>query len=546
MQTLCFLTCLFTLCFVVLGPESNAEAFKIRGIKGLFWDGTGNYHKALPWLAGHKMNFLMLCYTSFPASWSDWRSEYSPAETEGIRDLAAEAKRLRVNLCLSFNPGIVSNPPLVYSSEEDYQIALNKVKKVHALGINWFALCLDDISRELQASDKERFGTLQAAQAYFVDRLWKDIRILKPKPKLIFCPTVFCTVDAMQNPDYVRTIGERIDKEVMMFWTGRDVGSITITSKDAREFGKLIRRKPLIWDNYPCNHATGWRPLLAPLKGRSADLADAVCGFMVNPMKQWNPSIIPLHTIANYLNDPDGYDPNRAIEAAIDSFPADQQLAVRMLVQLYGQSFIADPGYPPQPRPKSPADARRMLGIYRAVRKELSANVGLEDIWEEVQPAIENDIALLTCRARDRQKDSPLKAFGLDFDGGAVEIFGYWQYDRYTNYIYAKATGRDEMHVSFWLGETPSVGAQLRLVARSADGGQKTGIRVLVNESAIFEGASPFSAADFEARTFELPAASLKVGENVLSIRNIEVEGVLGMPPWFMITEAEVIVKPPL
>jgi len=52
----------------------SGEPFNVRGIKGLWWQGIGNYEKALPWLADHKLNLLMLCYSSFAASGMDWRS----------------------------------------------------------------------------------------------------------------------------------------------------------------------------------------------------------------------------------------------------------------------------------------------------------------------------------------------------------------------------------------------------------------------------------------------------------------------------------------
>jgi len=62
------------LVLLAMVAEANSEPFKVRGIKGLWWQGIGNYEKALPWLADHKLNFLMLCYSSFAASGMDWRS----------------------------------------------------------------------------------------------------------------------------------------------------------------------------------------------------------------------------------------------------------------------------------------------------------------------------------------------------------------------------------------------------------------------------------------------------------------------------------------
>ena len=519
----------------------SGEPFNVRGVKGLWWQGIANYEKALPWLAEHNLNFLMLCYSSFPASGMDWRSDYTAEEKEQFRKLAGDGKRLGVEVCLSFNPGIWSKPPLVYSSEQDYQTALGKVKSIHALGVNWFALCLDDISRALEPADQMRFGTLQAAQVHFVNRLWRDMKKLRPRPKLIFCPSAYLTADAAQHLDYINTVGEGIDRDVMMFWTGPQCCSSSITAADARAFGKWIRRKPFVWDNYPVNDMYSWRPLMGPLKNRSADLGGEVSGYLANPMKQWSISTIPLLTTAMYLNDPAGYDPARAIEAAIKSFPPDQQRAIRLLVELYGSSFWGEPGFPPQPRFLKREDARKALPRYRALRKELSTNPGLKDVWDDVKAALEGDIASLERRCIDRETESPLIALGEDFEGGAGSVFGYWQYGRTVNYVYARPTGRDQMSVEFYLKSVQPAGATLRLVGRNGDTGKLARVRITLTGWAVVEGETVFGAAGFETKRFDVPASALKEGANKLAIANLEEEGVLGMPPWFMVAEAELV-----
>lgn len=517
--------------------------FAIRGIKGLCWDGIEKYNQALPWLAEHDLNFLMLCYTSFPASGSDWRSDYTPEQKQQIRDLAAQARRLRVNLCLSFNPGVYSKPPLTYSDERDYQIALDKVKGIHALGVSWFGLCLDDISRDLQPADEERFGTLQAAHVHFVNRLWRDIQKLKPRPKLIFCPSAYLTADAEQHLDYIKTVGGGIDGEVMMFWTGPQCCSASITAADARKFAAWIRRKPFVWDNYPVNDMCSWRPLVSPLRNRSADLADSVAGYMANPMRQWHVSRIPLATTAAYLNDPEDYDPDKAMEQTIRRYPTAQQRAVRLLVDLYGSKFWGDPGYPNIVLPVSADAAGKLLPKYRALRKALSGDQGLQDIWLDCRNAIETDITLLRRLSGDLGRESGLRADGLDFQGGAVGEVGRQFYGRVVNLVYARPTGRHEMHVDFMLDSVPESGATLRIIARDDGFPGKCRIRIAMNDEVLFEGISTFGGTAFVERTFDVPASALRQGSNLLSINNIEPEGPLGMPPWFMVAEAEISLR---
>lgn len=350
---------------------------KLGASRGLWWQGIEKYQLALPWLAEHNLNFLMLCYSSFPASGMDWRSQYTPEEKKSIAELAEKGRKLGVNICLSFNPGIWSKPPLVYSSDSDYEIAINKVRDMHAIGIRWFALCLDDIDRELQPEDKAKFGNLAAAQIYFVNRLWEGMKNLKPRPKLIFCPSAYLTADMQQHMDYVDAIGKGIDRDVMMFWTGPQCCSPSITADDARLVAKWLRRKPFVWDNYPVNDMFPWRPLLSPLKNRSANLAGAVSGYIANPMKQWYASTIPLATTAAYLNDPEHYEPSAAMEKVIRSYPSDQQRAIRLLVELYGCSFWGEKNWPPQPLDRG--QAKKQLPKYRVLRAMLSLNPELKN-----------------------------------------------------------------------------------------------------------------------------------------------------------------------
>lgn len=529
--------------------EGAPKPFAIRGVKGQFWSGTDSYRRALPWMAANRMNFLMLCYTSFAASASDWRSDYTPAEKEQIRELVADAKRQGIEICLSFNPGIWSKPPLAYSSEQDFQIALEKVRQTHALGIRWFALCLDDISLSLQPEDAERFGKLEAAHVYFVNRLWGSMRSLKPRPRLIFCPSAYCDtgpahVSIEGQMDYIKVVGEKVDKNVMMFWTGREVRSPSITGADARAVSELLGRKPFIWDNYPVSAGVRWRPLAGPLKNRSADLANEVTGYLANPMREWHISAIPLGTTAQYLLDPGGYDPQKAMDNVIRSYPVGQQRAIRLLVDLYGSSFWGEPGFPPKPEPAGKDEARKMLPRYRALRSALLGDQALHPIWEAVKSALEHDILLLERASVDRQTESPLKAYGCDFSGGGADLFGYHFYERHVNYVYARSTGRSEMSVPFYLASVPEAGATLRIAARSQGVEGKISVRITLGDLVLLDGQSPFRDDDFETQRFDVPAASLRTGANLLAIENTEEEGPLGHRPNFMVSEAELVPNP--
>lgn len=521
-----------------------AKPFEIRGIKGLWWEGIDKYSQVMPWLAEHDLNFLMLCYSSFPASGMDWRSQYTTEEQNQFRELNAQGKKLGVDVCLSFNPGIWSKPQLVYSNDADYEIAIDKIRTVHSLGINWFALCLDDINRALAPEDQARFGNLQAAQVHFVNRLWNSMKTMSPRPKMIFCPSAYTTEDMNAHLDYTRAIGEGIDPEIMLFWTGPTVCAASINSADAKEVEKLLKRKPFIWDNYPVNDMFPWRPLMSPLKNRSADLAGSVSGYISNPMKQLRISEVVLATTAAYLNDPAHYDPAKAMEAAINKYPADQRQAIRLLVELYGSSFWGEEGFPPKPRNDRPEEAAKMVQRHRALRSMLSKNASLSELWEEVRPTLNEDIAALDRVADKGKRANPLLADGLDFSGGAGEVFGFNKENRWVNYVYAKPTAKSEMSATFDVAKLPEKGAKLRMVARNGDTAPLSRVSVMLNGQPIVNSEVIFFNTGFDGRNFDIPAGALKAGANTLLIRNEENQGTIGSPPWFMVAEAEIVPNP--
>jgi hypothetical protein len=184
-----------------------------------------------------------------------------------------------------------------------------------------------------------------------------------------------------------------------------------------------------------------------------------------------------------------------------------------------------------------------MLPKYRALRKELSANAGLSSLWGDVKDTLSADIGVLEKATIDRRTRSPLKASGMDFEGGAASVYGWSKRGRMVNYIYAKATGRSEMSAEFYLAEIPAGGATLRITGINDDLGANGRIQIAMNDRVLYDGPADFRKDDFETKELSVPASVLKPDANALVIRMTEEKGTLGMPPWFMVAEAELIPK---
>ena len=279
---------------------------------------------------------------------SRWREPYSGEHLAIFEELLEVAKRHQVTIWYAISPGL----DMVYSSEEDYQALLAKMEAMIGLGITHVALFLDDVPETLNhAADREAFANLGEAHVHVINRLYRDLQ--ERGTELAVCPTTY--TDAWGDRDYVRILGEGIPTEIPLFWTGVDVAIARITADEARNWGEKMQRKPLIWDNFPVNDYDSWRVFLGPLEGRDPDLARTTTGIVTNPMNQPYASMISLATVAYYALDPYNYEPEPALERALQElFPPQTLPHIRELVALYREPGWEDNIFTPIYTPGKP------------------------------------------------------------------------------------------------------------------------------------------------------------------------------------------------
>ncbi|MGW2222295.1 beta-N-acetylglucosaminidase domain-containing protein [Nonomuraea sp. NPDC001684] len=122
---------------------------------------------------------------------------------------------------------------------------------------------------------------------------------------------------AAGDDPYVRALG-LIDARIDLFWTGRSICSATIDLADAAAVARALNRAPLYWDNYPVNDvAMGHKLHIGPYRGRDRHLYRFATGVVANGMELYESSKIAFATVADYLRDPEGYDPEESWERAL-------------------------------------------------------------------------------------------------------------------------------------------------------------------------------------------------------------------------------------
>ena len=280
-----------------------------------------------------------------------WRTPYPDSQRRQLAALAERCGGHGMELWLGLRPVGIS-----YADEFDTRIVVEKLRDYVELGARRLVLLADDIPSEIDARMAGRFSNLADAHVWLIER----IRAAIPDTQIVFCPTHYHGLGS----GYLRTLGAQVPPDVELFWTGPEVCSTAITSEAARQIAEFLRRKPLIWDNYPVNDAQMIDELhIGPIRDRSHDLHEWVSGVLINPATEAEASLIPLATWAEYLRDPKGYDPDAAWRRALAlaGGPHDQA-AVAALAAQHDRSVIRQPW---RAGPDDPIDplARRAASV---------------------------------------------------------------------------------------------------------------------------------------------------------------------------------------
>lgn len=515
-----------------LGKLEDWPGLAVRGIKGQMWPVEG-YYPIIEWMPSVKLNFLMTCYSLWPETWLAWRNPLSQEQKAHLKRLSEEGRARHVRLCFAVNPSINARPTLEYSSEAEVDRLFSKYADCYAAGIRSFAVCLDDISFEMEhATDRARYATLAEAQADFMIRLLKRLDTLEPGLEVLFCPTIYSTahVTSPESLDYITTIGRLLPSRIEVFWTGPGVISGPISAQDARAFGDWIGRKPFIWDNYPVNDYCAYRPWLAPVQDRATDLLGELSGYLANPMRQAEASKLALGTIADYLWNPTGYEPARSQLTVLRAYSDGKGYgALKRLAQLY-------PEFPGQPSSVAPEPDQLGALIRRLARTE-----GLEALSGDLASLLEGWLQRVLRERLVKQWQPSGQAFeGWELTGGGIDYFGPGKNDDAgANWIYAASTPASRMAGRFACEQAPKGNWQLELLAKDDDFAIRCPVSITLNGTLLFEGTTDVPDGGWGSLEVAVPEGLIRAGNNELEIENIATEGVLGMPPWFMVKRLE-------
>lgn len=323
----------------------------IEGFYGRGWR-ADQRETMLDWITDAQMNTFIYAPKDDVHVRARWRHEYPTPVLDDLKRLKQAADRSEIRLMVAIAPCL----DIIYSDPQETQTLLRRVDQLWSIGIEDFVLLFDDIPNQLPEADRDHFTSFAAAQATVANAVLQYLANRRTGT-LLFCPTEYCARFAggdVTGSEYLNTLGRDLDPAIGVFWTGPEIVSPEITADSLREVGAVLKRKPVIWENFHANDYDLRRVYAGPLTGRDQDILPLIDGFITNPNNELEANFVPVRTTGMFLNRPD-YDPATAREAAIRDWqprfryafsaqPVELPLdEIRLLTELFDQPFALGP-----------------------------------------------------------------------------------------------------------------------------------------------------------------------------------------------------------
>ncbi|MBO5360197.1 MAG: beta-N-acetylglucosaminidase domain-containing protein [Clostridia bacterium] len=313
------------------GEIEDYPLFKKRGYIEGFYGKTWEREKRLSvmkLMSHYGMNTFFYAPKDDIYHREKWRESYPEKELNELKELLEEAKKNELDFHWCVGPGLTYQ----YTSDKDFADLINKFKCVYSIGAKNFGLLLDDIPNEFQyQDDAETLDSIVDAHIYLINKTYKELKSFDKDITLTVCPTQY---HGNESEYYITKFGKGIPADVNIFWTGAEICSRVLTSREANDFFRSTGHMPLYWDNYPVNDCEMFQEMhLGPLIGRDKELYKHCEGLISNVMEYAECSKIPLMTVADYLWNPVSYNSGNSIRNAQNEILGDKS-------ELFG--YIAD------------------------------------------------------------------------------------------------------------------------------------------------------------------------------------------------------------
>jgi hyaluronoglucosaminidase len=220
----------------------------------------------------------------------NWHEAMPDEELTALRELREVSAQLGIKFGIGITPFRLQEN-FSHSSREQL---LAKIRQLDTLAPDQLSILFDDMPGSLPHLAQIQYEILESIFSI-------------SKAEAALCPTYYSSDPILTKlfgaapEDYLTQLGELLPKEVSIYWTGPKVISSEYPVEHLKSIGKMLQRKPLLWDNYPVNDAkrlVDKLHLTSPVRDTKI-LKEECCGHFVNPMNQATLSQLPLAGLAS-------------------------------------------------------------------------------------------------------------------------------------------------------------------------------------------------------------------------------------------------------
>lgn len=284
-----------------------AELGIIEGFYGPLWSWQQR-RQLVQRLVPHGYGFYLYAPKADTLLRRRWQELHPPAVAEEMASFAGYCRQQGVRFGVGLSPFEIFRN----FDEQARQALARKLAFLDRLGLEELAILFDDMQ-----GLSPQLAEVQADILHWIAE-HSTVRRISVCPTYYSDDPVLDRVFGERPADYLKTLGQRLDPAIGIFWTGEEVCSREISPGHLRRVGELLGRKPLLWDNYPVNDGERMsRHLhLRGFTGRPAANAAYIAGHGINPALQPTLTAIPAITLALSYRLGPGYQYGRAFYQA--------------------------------------------------------------------------------------------------------------------------------------------------------------------------------------------------------------------------------------
>lgn len=287
-----------------------------------------------------------------------WRERHPDTRLAELAELASQCRSLGMRFGIGLSPFELYRD---YSGAAKAQF-LAKLRALDDIGLDDLAILFDDTRGDVP--------DLAAKEADIVHSAMSATRA----SRVVMCPTYYSddrmldVVFGERPAGYLEDLGRRLDPRVGVYWTGEEICTREYSPGHLGRVADALRRKPILWDNYPVNDGPRMSRFLhlRGFTGRPGDIASHVTAHAINPALQPHLSLIPAATLAASYREGPGYCYMRAFREAAHAL-AGPDLAPRLEADLL---YLQDMGLR-----ELAADRGKLRARYAALDHPMAAEV---------------------------------------------------------------------------------------------------------------------------------------------------------------------------